>query len=522
MTTSSSAIPLRSWIILGAIGILLFLMNIDYTAVNLTLVPISEEINADLSSLQWLLSGYVLVWAAFVIPAGRVADLHGKRNTLIGGLILFMVGSCLTGLGHSIEMLIVGRIIQGFGAAIFTGPIWASIFTIAPPEKQGFVMGLILTACGLGLATGPTLAGILIEELSWRWIFYVNIPLGLIIMAIIVLYSAKETLSEIKQKIDYIGALMLAAGLSLFVYALNEIEVQGIKGRVVWGGIIIGALLISLFLLIDSKKSLRMLPPHFFKNKSFMAATIGEFFMSINFSLILVMMGLYLQNTLRYSSYETGLIFLSMTISMGLLSPVGGKLTDAFGVKAPMIFGSLCTALGLGFMAFLGTDAPLIHVIVALFLAGTGLGTYFTACSTAMMRSVPQEDLSVASGIYTMFMMIGNTLSVILSTSFVVLFGRTHLLSSTIKHGLVLSPQQHEDLVGVIAKVEHSASQLSDFAPDHVPQLLSWIDEAFVYGLNINMMLGTLCAVLATGLTIWGISEQKKSLTASMHAPAGI
>src|SRR3990167_3553636 len=108
----SPSIPLRSWLVLIAVGVLIFILNIDYTAVNLTLVPISEEINADLNSLQWLLSGYVLIWAAFVIPAGRVADLYGKRNTLIVGLILFLAGSCLTGLGHSVEMLIGGRVLQ--------------------------------------------------------------------------------------------------------------------------------------------------------------------------------------------------------------------------------------------------------------------------------------------------------------------------------------------------------------------------------------------------------------------------
>jgi len=187
--SSLSFIPFRSWMVLLSIGVLLFLINIDYTAVNLTLVPIAEEINADLNSLQWLLSAYVLVWAACVIPAGRVADLYGRRTTLIIGLILFMGGSCLTGLGHSLEVLILGRVLQGIGAAIFSAPSWAVIFTTAPPEKQGLVMGIVLSFCGLGLATGPTLAGFIIEEANWRWIFYINIPLGIIVIAIFKTFS---------------------------------------------------------------------------------------------------------------------------------------------------------------------------------------------------------------------------------------------------------------------------------------------------------------------------------------------
>ena len=196
MSTPSSQISVQSWIVLIAIGVLIFLINIDYTAVNLTFVPIAEEIKTDLSSLQWLLSAYVLVWAALVIPAGRMADLFGKRRCLITGLLIFLAGSALTGMGQSIDILVLGRVFQGIGAAIFTAPAWASIFTLAPPEKQGFVMGIILSFSGLGLAAGPTLSGFIIEEMSWRWIFYINIPLGFIVIATLLLYAPKDILPE--------------------------------------------------------------------------------------------------------------------------------------------------------------------------------------------------------------------------------------------------------------------------------------------------------------------------------------
>jgi hypothetical protein len=158
--------------------------------------------------------------------------------------------------------------------------------------------------------------------------------------------------------------------------------------------------------------------------------------------------------------------------------------------------------------------------VAALFVVGTGLGAYFTACSIAMMRSVPQEDINVASGVFMMFMMMGNTLSIILSTSFVVLFGQNHLLQSAQKYGIVLSPQQQQDLVEVISKVEHSASQLTDFAPNQIQPLLSLIDEAFVYGLSLNMMFGVLFALIALGFTLWGVGNLKASGT--QHAPVSM
>jgi len=519
----SPTIPLRSWIVLIAIGILLFLMNLDYTAVNLTLVPIAEEINTDLGVLQWLLSGYVLVWAAFVIPAGRIADLYGKRETLIGGLLLFMLGSGITGLGHSVEVLIAGRIIQGLGAAVFTAPAWASIFTIAPPERQGFVMGVVLSFCGFGLAVGPTLAGFIIEEISWRWIFYVNIPLGVIVIALLMLYARKDTLPLERQKVDLVGTLLLASGLCLSVYAIHKIDVWGFASTELWALIAGGICLITVFVFHDQKQKMRMLPPALFRNKGFMAASLGEFFMAMNFSLVLVMMGLYLQNTLHYSPYETGLIFIAMTISMGILGPIGGKMIDVFGLKWPMTFGALVTGIAVGMLAFLTVESSLPYVVSAMFLVGMGLGVYFTACNVAMMRVVPAEDLNVASGVYTMFMMMGDTISIVLGTSFVVLFGRTHLLENIAKQGMALTPAQHQDLVNIIAKVEHSATQLNDFPSEQVPHLLRSIDEAFAYGLSVNMWFGVLFALIAVALTLWGVKaipHEKGSSTA--HVPMGM
>ncbi|MBY0292703.1 MAG: MFS transporter [Alphaproteobacteria bacterium] len=521
MQPLTSSLPLRSWIILISIGMLIFLLNIDYTAVNLTLVPISEEISTDLNSLQWLLSAYVLVWAAFVIPAGRIADHYGKRNSLITGLLLFMAGSCLTGLGSSLEMLILGRVLQGIGAAVFSAPAWAFVFTTIAPEKQGFAMGVILSFAGFGLAAGPTLAGLIIEELSWRWIFYINIPLGLIVIGTLKVYAEKDILPKVQNKIDFVGALLLGCGLCISVFTLNQIEVWGLDSFRLWSVMAFGALLIGVYFIRDRKLKVRMIPPHLFQNKAYMGATFGEFFVTINFSMVLVLMGLYLQNTLHYSSYETGLIFISMTISMGFLSPIGGKMIDTFGIKTPMVFGALTTAIGVGMLSFLKTDSSLFYVITSLFIVGTGLGAYFTACSTAMMRAVPQEDLNVASGVFMMFMMIGNTLSIILSTSFVVFFGQAHLLQSSQKQGILLTVQQHQDLVNIISKVEHSASQLKDFPPEQIPQLLSWIDEAFVYGLSLNMMIGTLLALIATGLTIKFI-EGFKANHSQNHAPISL
>lgn len=180
-------------------------------------------------------------------------------------------------------------------------------------------------------------------------------------------------------------------------------------------------------------------------------------------------------------------------------------MIDLFGTKHLLVFGALLTGLSTTLMACFGTETSLVSVLTALFLLGAGLGLYFTAGNTAMMQASPQKDLAVASGVYMMFMMLGNTLSVVLAANVTVIFGRAHLLESL--KDMAFSPQQHQELVDVIGQVEHTASQLVNFAPNLIPSLLESVDKAFVYGVMLNMVGGTLLALFVTLLTAWGVKK---------------
>jgi EmrB/QacA subfamily drug resistance transporter len=504
-----SKISWQLWIVLCAVGTLIFLLNIDYTAVNLAIVPVSEEIQADLSQVQWLLSAYALVWAAFVIPASRLADLIGKRRALMGGLILFMAGSAVTGAGYHLEVLIAGRILQGIGAALFSAPAWSMIFSSAPPEKQGMVMGIVLSFAGFGLAAGPTLGGIIIESMSWRWIFYINLPLGLLIIAALLKFAPQDPTYKGRLDMDGLGSFLLATSLFVFFYALNQIETWGSASPLLWVLFgTAGALMLS-YIVREKGRPVPMVPGHLFRNKPYMATVLGGFLTTINFSMILVLMALYLQNTLHYTSYETGLIFISLTLSMGLLSPIGGKLIDHFGVKGPMLLGSAFTALSFFMCTFLVRDTSIIYVCCVLLLSGTGLGVYFSACNTAMFQAVQAQDLNVASGVYTMAMMTGNTLSVILATSLVVLWGRSSLLENLKTSAVILTPEQQQSLVNLIAQVEISAKNLSGFESSQLALLLTHVNDAFVSGLSLCMWIGTCCALMTVFLTWCFVSKER-------------
>ncbi len=490
--TDSKKFP---WVLLLAISILVFLLNVDYTSVNLALLPISEEISVNLSSLQWLISGYVLVWAALVLPGGRLADLYGKKNALFGGILIFLLGSAVAGFGHSIEILILGRILQGIGAAIFTPPCYGIVFTLMPISKQGFSIGVIGGAGGLGLAIGPTIAGYLIKNFDWRWIFYLNIPLGILVLVIIFFSVPKDKKIQNVAHLDFLSTALLAGGLGIFMIALNQIEEWGLKNFKFLGMIALATLSLLCFLARDRRQTHQILPLKFFHNSallSCMAAITGVCF---NFGLVLVIISLYLQNTLHYSSYETGLIFLPMTLAVGLLSPIGGKLGDIWDIRWPIIGGLFLIAAGSILMSFLESSSEPLYVLGALLIMGMGLGLTFPTINTALLRSVSKNDVNTASGLFTMVSMLGNSLSVILSTNFLVIFGRQHLIPLVQEKGILLSDEQYETLEKVLTKVEHTASQLKDFGEDQIPSLLELIDKSFVWAVERNMWIGAICAL---------------------------
>lgn len=492
-----------SWqprLILAVISILVFVMNIDYTAVNLALVPISEEITGDLNVLQWLLSGYVLVWAAFVVPGGRLADLHGKKTILIIGLVLFMLGSTLTGMGRDITMLILGRLLQGLGAALFSAPAYGLIFSSVPTSKQGMAMGIIGGASGLGLAIGPTLAGLIIREASWRWLFYINIPLCLLIIGVLIFFTSKEEKITCSVPIDWLSVCLLACGLGTTVFALNQSEVWGITDWRFFSLAIIGLSMLVVFFLRDCRQEVQILPFSLLKNKPFMATVGASFFCSYCFALVLIMMSLYLQNTLHLNSSETGYIFLSMTLAVGILSPIGGRLADRVGVCIPIIIGSLFIATALLLLSFLTATYSLWGVCGGLLLAGLGLGIGFPSLNTAMFRTLNPQEINTGSGIFTMAMMIANSVSVIISTSILVGVGRSKLTFLLNKNDFSLDSQQQEILAKIISKVEHTAAQLQDFLPVQVPKLLQLIDQSFLQGFKLTLWIGCVFSLMCVVL----------------------
>ena len=265
---------MRAWLILSSMMVLILLINVDYTAVNIAMIGIAEEINVELDSLQWLLSGYVLAWASFVIPAGQMADIYGKRRILLWGVFIFMASSIMCGLVSSVELLITARVLQGFEGLCCTAPVCPCVRDI-PEDKRGFAIGMLGVGAGIGLAVGPSFGGFLLKTLGWRWIFLINGPLCLITIAIIMACVNKEPSRISQNKVDVVGSILLGSALALGLYTLNKTEVWGLEDKWIWILFAVSAILAIIFAVTLKGKENRLIPEGLFSNRPFVGTMIG-------------------------------------------------------------------------------------------------------------------------------------------------------------------------------------------------------------------------------------------------------
>ncbi len=489
--------------ILSSMLVLIFLINIDYSAVNIAMVSIAEEVHGDLQTLQWLLSGYVLAWGLLVIPAGRLADIYGKRRLFIYGVTLFTISSILCGLATSSWFLILGRVLQGFGGAMFVPPVYSLLFSSFPSHKQGLALGLLGASAGLGLAAGPSLGGMLLTLCGWHWIFFINVPLCLVAIALVAWATEKEPARLLDEKLDKFGSVLFAGAMTAIMLGLNQTERWGVDSPLFWTVIISGVVGLAIFCVWQRISSNRLIPAGLLTNPAFIGCMLGFAIFQITFSSILVTMALYLQNILGYSAYEAGMTFLAMTLALGALSPVGGKLADKMDVRVPIVGGMLILAVALFLVSQLTVEATLIQVSTALLLVGLGLGLSFPVLNAAMMKAVPAEMLSTASGVFVMGATIGNSLGVIISANLLVFLGKSKLASLLSVQNIDLSPDQYNSLVALLSSLHQDLSALKGLDDVILAQVLGYCKESFVGAMSVTMLIGVALALLAAAMGAW-------------------
>jgi len=412
----------RKWLTLAAVAFGLFMIMLDNTVVNVALPTMERDLNVSLSQLEWVVTAYALTFAALLITGGKLADLYGRRRIFVLGLAVFTLSSLACGLAPSAGFLIGARTVQGVGAALMNPATLSIITATFPPRERGQAIGIWAGVSALALAIGPLAGGLITENLSWNWIFFVNVPVGAlgIVVSQLVIRESRDTSRE--QSVDLPGLLTSAGFLFSLSYALIEGNTRGWSSAEILGLFAAAAVLLVAFVLLELHQRLPMLDLSLFRIGSFAGANLVAMLVSLSMFGVFFFVSLYVQNILHYSPTKAGAMFLPMTILIILVAPVAGRLSDRVGSR--WLMGGGMTLVGLSLLLYqrVGVHSDFWTLLPAMILGGIGMASTMSPMTAAAMGSVPVDKAGVGSGVLNSFRQVGGSLGIALIGAIVASF----------------------------------------------------------------------------------------------------
>lgn len=404
------------WLVLLVLTTGFFMIMLDTTIVNVAIPSMSSNakdgLNTTLDQILWVLNAYVLVYAVLLITAGRLGDLYGQRNLFAIGLFIFTVASALCGLAPSADALIAARVLQGVGGALLTPQTLAILTTIFPPERRGAAFGVWGGVAGLATLAGPTVGGAIITYIDWRWIFYINVPIG--IAALVATFLIIPDLRPGRRHgWDVVGIIVATAGLFGIVFGLIEGE------RYNWGQIdsygitipeIIGAgiVLLILFVIWERYQREPLVPLSLFGDRNFAVANWIAAAISFGMLSMFLPFTIYLQSVRGFTALVAGLTLAPMSLTSMFTAPFAGRMADRFGGKYILMAGILLFTIGMGTMALIaGPDSTWINFLAPAVVAGLGIGMTFAPMTTVAMRNIEPRVAGSASAVLNTIRQLG-------------------------------------------------------------------------------------------------------------------
>ena len=421
-TLSQNNIQSKKWLALAVLCTAQFMEIMDTSIIGVALPAIQKSLNYTPSELQWIFNAYVIVFGGILLLGGKLSDLFGPKKIFMWGFSILTIASLLTGLSWSETSMNLGRAAQGLGAALIAPSALALLMTIfTDPKELGKAFGFWGAAAAAGGSAGVFLGGLLTEYLSWRWTFFINLPLGIIVM-----FAGSSLLikgNQLKNKIDYVGSILITLAITLLVYTLIMVEKNGWTSTITLLLFGLTFLLFLVFVFVQKKSKTPILPLSIFKVPNLTAGNIIMLLMAGSWIPLWFYLNLYLQQTLEYSAFNSGLALLPMTIAiMILMVGVTGKLISKFGFKTTLITGLLALTGSLIWFSFVPvTGNFLSHVLGASLLGAVGMSLAYIPGIMASMSGAKPEETGLASGLanttYQVGSAIGLAIVVVLAVS---------------------------------------------------------------------------------------------------------
>ncbi len=398
----------REWWTLTGACAGLFILMLDSTVVALALPSIRHDVDASAAGLQWMMNGYLLTITVFVVTAGRLGDMFGRKRFFILGMVVFALGSVLSGAAGDEHALILGRLLQGLGAAPMLPLSLAIVCDAFPAERQPRALGIWAAISAIALAIGPLAGGVLVE-IEWRAIFWVNLPIAALGIAIVSLAAKESRDPSAGRRVDLRGLLALSAGLTLAVLALIQARVWSAEATAALAVAGIGAL--YAFWRIEHRVEEPIVDFSLFRNGPYFGASAAAFCLVGAYWSVMFFQPQYLQDVREHSVVLSGLMILPITAPMVLISPFSGRLIAHFGARRLMTAGMLCGVAGLLVLTQLEPGSPYALLLAGYLPFGIALGLVYAPMSTAAMAAMPAEKTGIASGVLAMDRVMAGTIA---------------------------------------------------------------------------------------------------------------
>ncbi len=399
-------------------GIAVVVIANDFSAINVALPTMEKDFDTNINTIQWVVNAYALTFGVMIVTGGRLADMFGRRNAFFLGTAIFATMSALGGAAQSETWLIATRTLMGIGGALMWPAILGMTYALLPEEKAGLAGGIIIGAAGLGNALGPLIGGVLTDAASWRWIFFLNVPVAA--FAVLVTYflvQVKEPEAE-DQRIDYAGISALSVGLVSLLVALDQVDDWGWGDPKTLALLGVAAVLVAAFVPIERRAGRHALVPReVMKNQSFTASCIAILFMSATFFAALLYLPQFMEKQLGYSPLESGVGMLPFLATFALVSFVAGPLYNRLGAKVLAAIGATCITAAPFIFSQVDSSSSYSSLVAGMVVLGIGIGSFYPTATTAGVTSVDESQTSLAGGIIYMFQIAGGSIGLGLTTT---------------------------------------------------------------------------------------------------------
>ncbi len=457
----------------------------DFTALNVALPAIEQDFDVDVGTVQWVINAYCLTFGMALVTGGRLADLFGRRRVFFIGTAMFAGFSLLGGLAPNTGWLIAMRVGMGIGGALMWPAILGMTYAALPPARSALAGGLILGAAGLGNAIGPLIGGVLTDELSWRWIFFLNVPIAAFAVAVTALKVHQPPVEAEAERIDYAGIATLSAGLLLLLLAFDQAGDWGFGDPRVIAMLAVAVALVVAFGFVEPRmRENALVPTDVISNREFRYACLVILLFSAGFFATVLYAPQFMEKVLGYSALEAGVGMLPMLGCFALTSFVAGPIYEHLGPKLTITLGAACMVVGPFLLSLISADSAYGALVPGLAVTGVGVGLYAPSLTTASVNALGQARASLAGGLVYMFQIGGGALGLGITTAIFTITSEDKLASEASAAGFDLTEHQASVAHGDLAGTDAAAAALGNLSSSAAERVEAAVRDSFVVGIQ--------------------------------------